>query len=64
MSDVIGRATRMGWKRRKSGDKFEVVIELDTPPGWPIGVVWNSTPIALELREPQSLVSGAGEPNV
>jgi hypothetical protein len=61
MSDVIGRATRMGWKRRKSGDKFEVVIELDAAPGWPIGVVWDSTPIALELREPQSVVGGSRE---
>jgi hypothetical protein len=51
MSDeTTGRATRMGWKRRKSGDKFEVVIELDKPPGWPIDVVWNATPIQLSLK--------------
>lgn len=64
---AIGRATKMGWKRRKSGDKFEIVIELDYAPGWPIGVVWNSTPIALDLlslREECARIveaSGCGE---
>jgi hypothetical protein len=46
---VIGRATAMGWKRRKSGDKFRIEIELDGPPQWPINVVWKSTPITLTI---------------
>lgn len=46
---VIGRATSVGWKRRKSGDKFQVVIELDKAPGWPINVCWDAMPISLEL---------------
>lgn len=51
MSDeIIGRATRMSWKTRKSGTKFEVVIELDKAPGWPIDVVWRATPITLSLK--------------
>jgi len=51
MSDeIVGRATRMGWKRRKSGDKFEVVIEIDAAPGWPIDVVWRATPITLSIK--------------
>ena len=54
---VIGRATAMGWKRRKSGDKFRVEIELNEAPGWPISVVWASTPIELSLVEPVSVVS-------
>jgi hypothetical protein len=48
---IVGRATRMGWKRRKSGDKFEVVIELDSPPGWPINVVWTARPVILDLED-------------
>jgi Lar family restriction alleviation protein len=51
---VVGRATRMGWKRGKT-DKFEVVIQLDSAPGWPIGVVWDSTPIALQLAAAPSV---------
>jgi hypothetical protein len=59
MSDeIIGRATRMGWKRRKSGDKFEVVIELDKAPGWPISVVWDAMPITLLLKTAQGKSDG------
>jgi len=52
VTEIIGRATRIGWKRRKSGDKFEIVIELDAAPGWPINTVWDALPIALDLRWP------------
>jgi hypothetical protein len=41
----------MGWKSRKSGDKFEIVIQLDYAPDWPIDVVWRASPIALDLME-------------
>jgi hypothetical protein len=51
MTGVIGKATRMGWKRYKKGDKFEVVIQLDYAPGWPIDVVWRGTPIMLDLTD-------------
>ncbi|MFB6449301.1 hypothetical protein [Bradyrhizobium tunisiense] len=61
MAEIIGRATRAGWKRRKSGDKFEIVIELDAPPGWPIAFVWGATPIALELRATGTDVGTVGE---
>jgi hypothetical protein len=53
---VIGRATSMGWKRRKSGDKFRVEIEFDEPPGWPIDVVWSARPIELALVDSTSAV--------
>jgi hypothetical protein len=52
MNEIEGRATRMGWKRRKSGDKFEVVIELSDPPSWPINVVWKCYPIFLRYEDP------------
>lgn len=51
---VVGHATSMGWKRRKSGDKFQVAIELaEPPPNWPISVVWDKTPIVLSLSDEQ-----------
>jgi hypothetical protein len=64
MAEVIGTATRIGWKRRKSGDKFEVVIELDEAPGWPINVVWKAIPIALELRDGARDVGTPSHPEV
>jgi hypothetical protein len=64
MADILGRATRAGWKRRKSGDKFEIVIELDDPPGWPIDFVWMATPIALELRDGNGCVGSPSHPEV
>jgi len=56
---VRGTAKRMGWKRFKSGDRFQIVIELDSPPAWPINVVWNARPILLALEaERDTLTSG------
>jgi hypothetical protein len=52
MTIVRGRPTSIGWKRKKLGDKFQVVIELDEAPGWPIDVVWKATPIYLSLEPP------------
>lgn len=60
---VVGRATRMGWKRGKT-DKFEVVIQLDGAPGWPIGVVWDQTPIAITLVSTPPLSRPDGGPDV
>ena len=52
-NEVVGRATRMGWKRRRSGEKFEIVIELEDAPGWPLSVVWSSEPVTLSLKTAQ-----------
>ncbi len=56
MDEVIGKATSIGWKRRKSGDKFQVVIELNEAPNWPIDVVWKETPIALRINAPTRIM--------
>lgn len=52
---VIGTAMSMGWKRKKSGDKFQLVIELSEAPVWPIDIVWKSTPISLSIDDPDEL---------
>jgi len=46
-----GRVTRMGWKKYKSGDRFQAVIEFpDGPPHWPLDVVWKAKPILLAIE--------------
>ena len=58
-----GIAKRMGWVRKKGGDRFQVVIELDRPPAWPINAVWNSRPILLALEaEPAGAGGDADRP--
>jgi hypothetical protein len=48
---IRGTAVRMGWEKRKGGDRFRIVIELNEPPTWPIDVVWSARPILLELEQ-------------
>ncbi len=58
---MIGHAVRMGWKRRRGVDKFQIVIELDQLPEWPIDIVWKATPISLILVEPETKTAANAE---
>lgn len=50
---VRGRAIRMGWKKAKSGDKFQAIIEFpDGPPMWPLSVVWEGWPVWMVIEPP------------